>query len=131
MPRLARVVAIGMPHHVTQRGNYRQKVFEKKEDFKKYLFLIKKYSEKYELGIIGYCLMSNHVHFIVIPDNKKSMSKTFNMAHMMYSQYVNNKRKEYGHLWQGRYYSSILNEEHMIEAMRYVERNPVRAKMVK
>lgn len=131
MPRIARVVEIGMPHHITQRGNYRQKVFEKKEDFQKYISWINEYSEKYGLSILAYCLMTNHVHFIAIPDKKESMSLAFNMAHMRYAQYINKKKKACGHLWQGRFYSSILDEEHLLEAVRYVERNPVRANIVK
>lgn len=131
MPRIARVIEIGMPHHVTQRGNYRQKVFKKKEDFQKYISWINEYSQKYGLKILSYCLMNNHVHFIVVPTEKESMATTFNLTHMRYAQHINRKRKESGHLWQGRFYSSILDEEHLLEAVRYVERNPVRAKMVK
>jgi putative transposase len=131
MPRIARITVSGMPHHVTQRGNYRQRVFEKEKDFQEYVKLINECSDKFGLDILAYCLMNNHVHFVVIPRDKESLAKTFNTTHMRYAQYVNKKKKAYGHLWQGRFYSSILDEVHLLETVRYVERNPVRAKMVK
>jgi len=130
MPRISRAVAIGYPHHITQRGNYRQAVFNSDEDFNKYLQLLKKYSEKYALKIWAYCLMSNHVHFVAVPMNGDSLAKTFNTLHMMYSRYFNQKSGANGHLWQGRFFSCVLNEPHVYAAVRYVENNPVRAKMI-
>ena len=131
MPRVKRVVDIGKPHHITQRGNYRLKVFEKNDDYQKYISWINEYSKKYGLNIIAYCLMGNHVHFICIPTKENSLSTTFNLTHMRYAQYINKRRKVRGHLWQGRFYSSILDGSHLIEAVRYVENNPVRAGIVK
>lgn len=131
MPRIARVVAIGLPHHITQRGNYKQDVFFDDNDRQQYLYWIKEYSVKYSLSIIAYCLMQNHVHFIAIPERDDSLAKTFNTVHMRYSQYFNKKLKQKGHLWQGRFYSCVLDEPHLVLAVRYIERNPVRAKMVK
>ena len=64
MPRISRAVAVGFPHHITQRGNYRQSVFERKDDYLFYLEWLKTYSSKYSLKIWAYCLMKNHVHFI-------------------------------------------------------------------
>ena len=126
MPRAARIVAPGFPHHVTQRGNYQQIVFEEDIDRKKYLGLIRKYSDKYSLKIWAYCLMSNHVHFIVVPGRPDSLARTFNQAHTMYSRYFNKKKGKSGHLWQGRFYSCILDEAHFFTALRYIENNPVR-----
>jgi len=131
MPRTARVVAPGFPHHVTQRGNYRQTVFEEDSDRVKYLAWIKNYSEKCGLKIWAYCLMSNHVHFIAVPSRPDSLARTFNQAHMRYSQYFNLKKGQKGHLWQGRFYSCILDEVHLFTAARYIENNPVRAGLVK
>ena len=131
MARVARVVAVDYPHHITQRGNNRQIVFNDDEDREKYLALIKKYSQQYNVSILSYCLMPNHVHFISIPHKEDSLAKTFNFAHMRYSQYFNKKTGSCGHLWQGRFYSCVLDEPHLIIASRYIERNPVRAKMVK
>ena len=89
------------------------------------------YSMKYALKIWGYCLMSNHVHFIAVPMESDSLSKTFNILHMRYSQYINTRQENRGHLWQGRFFSCALDERHLYAAMRYVENNSVRARIVK
>lgn len=130
MPRIARIVGIGLPHHITQRGNYKQKVFLDDNDRKKYLFWIKEYSHQYDLSLLAYCLMENHVHFIAIPYREDALAKTFNTTHMRYSQYFNRRMNTKGHLWQGRFYSCVLDDKHFISAIRYVERNPVRAGLV-
>jgi len=133
MPRTARVILEGYPHHITQRGNYQQKVFESPKDMEIYLGFVKAYAEEYDLQLLAYCLMPNHVHFIVLPKDKESISKVFNRAHFRYSQYNNKRKKIKGHLWQGRFYSCFIedSESYLKQAIRYVERNPVRAKMVK
>ena len=64
MPRIARVVAAGYPHHITQRGNYRQKIFNDDSDLEQYLSFIESESKRYGLKILAYCLMPNHIHFI-------------------------------------------------------------------
>ena len=131
MPRVARTVAKGYPHHVTQRGNYRQTIFETDEDFNQYLKWLKVYSRKYGLDIWAYCLMDNHVHFICVPKHEETLARTFNTLHMRYAQYINRRRNASGHLWQGRFYSTILDEAHVYAAVRYVENNPARTGMVK
>lgn len=131
MPRIARIVAVGLPHHLTQRGNYKQDVFLDDRDRKKYLTWVNEYSDRYKLNIIAYCLMTNHVHFIGIPEREDSLARTFQTAHMRYTQYFNRRIESRGHLWQGRFYSCVLDEKHFIAATRYIERNPVRAKLVK
>jgi len=130
MPRRARVVFEGVVHHITQRGNYRQNVFEDDSDKRKYVEFIREYSQKYGMKIYAYCLMSNHVHFIAAPVKEDSLAMTFKYSNMRYSSYFNKKNRRSGHLWQGRFYSCPLHFEHALEALRYVERNPVRAKMV-
>ena len=131
MPRIARVVAAGYPHHITQRGNYRQKIFADDTDRRKYLSLLKEESKRYHLIILAYCLMSNHLHFMVLPQREDSLGKVFKYTNMKYSQYYNNKMKVSGHLFQGRFFSCVLDERHMIACARYIERNPVRANLVK
>jgi putative transposase len=131
MPRSARIVVPNYPYHITQRGNYRQKIFEDQEDRSIYLTWMNEYSKRYDLTLLAYCLMDNHVHFIVIPGEERSLSKVFSIVHMRYSQYYNKKRGTAGHLWQGRFYSCLLDEMHLMAAMRYVEKNPVRARLVK
>ncbi len=129
MTRLARVVVVGVPHHITQRGNNRQNIFLNDTDRSKYLAWINEYSRRYNTEILAYCLMNNHVHFIAIPQDSRSLAKTFNNAHTRYSRYYNHKTGACGHLWQGRFYSCALDEKHLYRAIRYVERNPVRAKL--
>lgn len=130
MPRRARFVCEGEPHHVTQRGNYQQYILENDDDFRKYSYLVSEYAPRYGVSIIAYCFMNNHVHFIVVPRSKAGLSQFFNVVHMRYSQYKNLMRRKKGHLWQSRFFSSVLDDSYLISAVRYVEQNPVRAKLV-
>jgi len=131
MPRIGRIVAMGYPHHITQRGNYRHTVFIEDADYDRYLEWFEHYARKNRLVILAYCLMPNHVHFIAIPETEYSLARTFNACHMRYAQYFNKKRRVFGHLWQGRFYSCVLSESHLYAAIRYIENNPVRARLVK
>ncbi len=101
MPRIARVAAQGYPHHITQRGNYRQKIFSGDPDREKYLTLINTESKRYGLKILAYCLMPNHVHFIAVPENDDSMGRVFKYGNMKYSQYYNKKIGEAGISFRG------------------------------
>lgn len=131
MPRIARIVAVDLPHHVTQRGNYRQNIFTTDADRLKYLSLLKFESGRYGLQILAYCLMDNHVHFIAVPKTDRSMGDVFKYVNMKYSRYFNQKMGEVGHLFQGRFFSSVLDEYYLTVCARYIERNPVRAGLVK
>jgi len=131
MPRIARLVIPDYPHHITQRGNYRQDVFRDDADRRQYLEFIVDYSQKYNLEILGFCIMNNHVHFLVIPKKEDSIANVFRIAHTRYSQYFNKKINAHGHLWQGRFYSCALDDRRLLAAARYIERNPVRAKIIK
>lgn len=131
MPRIARIVAVGYPHHITQRGNYQQKTFVETADYFRYIRWLNEYSEKHNLSLCSFCLMPNHVHFIAIPNEDDSLSKTFSGCHTRYANYFNKKNKTAGHLWQGRFYSCVLDEAHLYAAIKYVENNPVRSGLVK
>jgi putative transposase len=130
MPRIARVVATGLPHHITQRGNRHADVFLDDEDRLKYLELLKQYRQRHGMEILAYCLMANHIHLVVIPREAHSLARTLAETHMRYAQHINWKHRQTGHLWQGRFYSCVLDEPHTLAAARYVERNPVRAGLV-
>jgi putative transposase len=130
MPRIARIVIPNYPHHITQRGNYKQRVFTEKDDYRFYLKWLNKYSKKYSLKVLSYCLMPNHVHIAAIPGNEDSLAKTFNTSHMVYAHYFNNKNQITGHLWQGRFFSCVLDDSHLHSVIRYIENNPVRAGIV-
>jgi putative transposase len=129
MPRLARAVAVGFAHHITQRGNNRQDVFFVDDDRRVYLELLKDQADKYSLELIGYCLMSNHIHIVAIPHEQDSLAKAIGRTHFRYTQYINRFHRRSGHLWQGRFYSCALDERHFWLAMKYIELNPVRAKL--
>lgn len=131
MPRLSRTVCARVPHHITQRGNRREAVFFSDDDRTVYLNWLKEYAERYAVDIFAYCLMSNHIHLIAVPANDDGLEKMLKPLHMRYAQRVNRARGWRGHLWQGRFFSSALDEDYLWAALRYVERNPVRARMVR
>ena len=130
MVRLARVIAIDVPHHVTQRGNARRYILDRDSDRMVYLSLLREYVDLYGLSVLGYCLMSNHVHLVVIPRKATSLALVFKQTPGRYASYWNAGHKSSGHAWQGRFYSCPLDESHLWTALRYAERNPVRAGLV-
>jgi len=131
MPRLARMVFSGVAHHITQRGNRREKVFFNDEDRRTYLAWLHEYCTKHEVEILAYCLMTNHMHVVAVPAKADALEQVFRPLHTRYAQRINRRKRWKGHLWQGRFFSSALDDEYLWAAIRYVERNPVRARMVK
>jgi putative transposase len=130
MSRAARIVVPGFPHHVTQRGNRQCDVFETDADYEAYLRFLKQYADKRGLSIRAYCLMTNHIHLVAVPQREESLGQALRDAHTVYAMYFNSPRQLSGHVWQGRFFSCPLDESSLWAAVRYVERNPVRAGMV-
>ena len=130
MPRIARVVVPGFPYHVTQRGNRREDVFYCNEDWRRYLELTLEYSIQFGLHIVAYCLITNHLHLVCVPLLVTSLAKVFKPVHSRYAQYLNNRLSICGRLWQGRFFSCPMDDDHLWAAIRYVERNPIRAGIV-
>ncbi len=130
MPRIARVVAVGMPHHVTQRGNNRQQTFFSDLDRRFYMMLLRHHSGCHGLRILGWCLMRNHVHIVAIPEHESSFALALGRAHYEYTIYLNRQRIRSGHLWQNRFFSAPLDRDHLHTALRYVDLNPVRTGLV-
>lgn len=130
MGRVARVVVPGLPHHVTQRGNRGADVFETDEDRRTYLRLLKLYCDKRGLAVWAYCLMTNHIHLVVVSEEEASLGQALRDAHTVYAMYFNERTQLSGHVWQGRFFSCPLDETHLWTAVRYVESNPVRAGLV-
>jgi putative transposase len=130
MPRTARVVVPNCPHHVTQRGNRRCDVFLDAADREQYLDGLAKYAELYGVKVWAYCLMTNHVHLILVPKHAEGLGLLLKQTHQTYATHFNLHTGESGHLWQGRYFSCPLDEDHLWTAVRYVEMNPVRAGLV-
>jgi len=130
MPRQNRVVFPGIPHHVTQRGNHRERVFFESGDAEFYLSLLHAYSRNWQVAVVAYCLMPNHVHLVLVPADVHGMHRALKAVHSQYAQRINRMRDITGHLWQGRYRSSPLDTNHFLNAVRYIERNPVAAGLV-
>ena len=117
-------------HHITQRGNRGANIFRDGEDRIQYIKLLREQSTSHHVLIWVYTLMTNHIHTIVVPQSESALAETFRDTHSVYGHWFNRKYGLSGHLWQGRYYSCVLDSAHLWAAARYVERNPVRAGMV-
>jgi len=127
MPRIARVVIPGCPHHVTQRGVRSMPVFTADGDRQTYLDLVARQAERFGVKFLSYCLMTNHVHFVAVPRAQDSLARAIGEAHRRYTRAVNRRDGVRGHLFQERFYSCPLDGRHTLAAVRYVEQNPVRA----
>lgn len=131
MARLARVVVPGVPHHVTQRGNRGLETFFEEEDYRAYVELLAEHCGKAGVAVWGYCLMPNHVHLIMVPEDADGLRAALGETHRRYTRRVNDRQGWRGHLWQERFHSFPMDEPHLLAAARYVELNPVRAKLAK
>lgn len=129
MSRKARLVIPQIPVHITQRGNKREDLFRDDEDKEKYIRSFQFYRKKYNIKVYAWCLMDNHVHFVIEPQNQKGLAKLFCALNTKYVRYFHKKYGESGRLFGDRYFSTCLDEEHLYEAIRYVELNPYTAKM--
>lgn len=129
MARMARLVIPGIPHVVTQRGQPGELTFFDAEDYRAYLELMAAGCGKWAVDIWAYCLMPDHVHLIVAPAAREGMGRAIGEAHRLYARWIRARRGGRGGLWQGRFASFPMDEESLIRAARYVELNPVRAKL--
>src|SRR4030067_435696 len=131
MARLARVVLAGVAHHITHRGNRRQRVFFTEKDYREYVRLMSQWCGKCGVEIPAYCLMPNHVHLIAEPRDGEGLVKAIGEAHRRYTRHINFSKGWRGHLWQGRFASFPMSPLRLRTAVKYVELNPVRAKVGK
>lgn len=129
MARMARVVVPLYPHHVTQRGNRRQRTFFDDGDYASYLALMSEFCRKAGTRVWAYCLMPNHVHFVMVPSHVDGLRAALGEAHRRYTRAVNFRNKWRGHLWQERFHSFPMDENYLMATVRYVERNPVAARL--
>jgi len=129
MARTGRIVLPGIPHHITQKGNNSQEIFSADADRVRYLDILRFQCCKHGLTMLGFCLMPNHVHLVAIPDRDDSLALAVGRSHGRYAQYFNAKHARHGHVWQDRFYSCTLGDAHVIHALKYVDRNPVRARL--
>ena len=131
MPRIARVIATGYPHHITQRGNNRATVFFDDEDRQTYLKLLAVYAEKHHFQIWAYCLMSNHIHLLAVPETENSLARGIGLTNQVYTQYLNRKMNQSGRIWQNRFFSCVVeNDKYLWAVARYIDRNPLKAGLV-
>jgi putative transposase len=130
MPRLARIVIPGAPHHVTQRGNRRQPIFFSEADRILYLDLLREGCAAARVTCLAWCLMDNHVHLILVPETADGLRAALGEAHRRYTRHVNAREGWTGYLFQGRFASYPMDDAHLMAAVRYVERNPVAAGLV-
>ena len=112
MARIARVVIPGYPHHIIHRGNRRERVFFNEEDKGVYLGFLTKQAQKHGMEFWAYCLMDNHVHFVAVPAEENSLARGFAQAHKDYTRRINFRNQWRGHLWEGRFKSCVLSQEH-------------------
>lgn len=104
--------------------------FFRDEDYQAYLALMAEWCRKYNVEIWAYCLMPNHVHLIAVPENEDGLRLAIGEAHRRYSAMINRRQKWTGHLWQGRFSSFPMDESYLLAAVKYIEMNPVRARLV-
>jgi putative transposase len=129
MPRRPRIVIPGAPHHVTQRGNNRQPVFLSPDDRRLYLELLGRHAGRCGARVLAYCLMTNHVHLVAVPEQEDSLAEAFGRTHSEYALALNQAEGRSGHVWQNRFFSCPMSGSHLLNAVRYVELNPVRARL--
>ncbi len=131
MPRRPRAVVPGVAHHITQRGNNRQPVFFSPDDRRLYLALLARHAPRCGARILAYCLMSNHVHLVAVPERESSLAAALGRTHSEYALALNRVEGRTGHVWQNRFFSCPLDRDHLLQAVRYVDANPVRAGLVR
>ncbi len=131
MARMARLVVPGHPHHVTQRGVRRMDVFLQKDDYAVYLDLLRDWCGRAGTKVWAYCLMPNHVHLILVPADEDGLRAALGEVHRRYTRHINRREEWRGHLWQERFHSFAMDKAHLLACARYVELNPVRARLVK
>jgi putative transposase len=127
MARLARLVVPGLPHHVTQRGNGRQKIFFSDADYALYLRLLAESCREASVSCWPFALMPNHIHAILVPRDEDGLRAALAPVHRRYAGIVNARRKRTGPFWQGHYGAAVMDEDHLTAAFRYVLLNPVAA----
>jgi len=134
MSRLLRVDVGNEIYHVINRANARLQFFFKEEDYKLFETILEEVKEKYNMRILAYCLMPNHFHLVLYPHRDGDLQKFMQLVTLTHTQrwHIKNKTVGTGHLYQGRYKSFLIQKDnHLISVIRYVERNPLRAKLVK
>lgn len=131
MPRTARVVLPAYPHHVVQRGHNRQAVFAASGHYEGYLATLAEFKGVFGVKVYAWCLMTNHVHLLLEPSNGTGLALLMKRLSARQTRYRNRLERRSGTLWEGRYKSSLVQtDQHLLACCRYIELNPVRARLV-
>lgn len=130
MARPPRLEFPGAVYHVTARGNERRPVYRDDRDREEYLARIAEYRDRFQFQLLGYCLMTNHVH-LAVRTGVVPLSRIMGGLHSTYTQWFNRRHRRVGHLFQGRYKAFLVQEDcYLVALIRYIHRNPVEAKLV-
>lgn len=131
MPRMARLLMNNSCYHIITRGNQKQTVFLEEDDFKTYLKKLKEYTKRFKAKLYSFCLMPNHVHLILEPQESKKLAKLMQGLNLSYTLYFNRKYNKVGHLWQDRFISKVIyKDEYLLDCIQYIESNPIRAAII-
>lgn len=130
MPRSARLTVPHLPHHVTHRGNRRQRTFFDERDYRLYIRYLAESCAATGTAVWGWCLMPNHIHLVLVPSVENGLSAVLHRTQGRYTRAINAREKWDGQLWQGRFASFVMDERHLLACARYVDLNPVRAGLV-
>ena len=131
MPRTARAILPGYPHHIVHRGHNRQKVFASRRDYERYLATLAEFKLVLGVKVYAWCLMTNHVHLLLEPSNATCLALLMKRLAAGQTHHHNRLEGRSGTLWEGRYKSSLVqNEGYLLACCRYIELNPVRARIV-
>jgi len=130
MSRRLRRIIPGIPYHVTHRGNHREAILSDDECRAIYVSIMRQWQHRTNVQVAAFVLMPNHVHFICVSPTETALSRWIQHGHREYSKWLNTERGAGGHNWEGRFFSVPMDDEHCLNALRYVEQNPVAARMV-
>ena len=132
MPRKPRFFLADIPAHIVQRGHSREPVFFEDSDYRAYLTWLGEAAQRYRCAIHAYVLMTNHVHLLATPRDKQGIPRMMQYVGRRYVPYINHSYATSGSIWEGRYKASLIQDEpYLLTCMRYIELNPVRAKMAR
>lgn len=131
MARLPRLTLPGYPHHVIQRGNNRQAIFDSPHDYQLFLDLLNDNARRFDVAIHSYVLMPNHFHLLATPQSDDGLPQMMQAVGRRYVRYFNDRHRRSGTLWEGRYKSALMQTEgYLLVCMAYIDLNPVRSGLV-
>ena len=129
MARQARIVIADTPHHITQRGNRGEFIFFEKADYANYLDILTGQCDRFGVSLYSYCLLPNQIHLLAEPKQEELLARAIGETHRRYTNFINDRKNWRGHLFQDRFFSYTMDEQHALRATRYIETLPVTLKL--